>query len=201
MWFFVGLWIRSKFYCFIFSIFEHNDDLFFTIARHSRKYVQRTKRRSRINLLASVPLRYVWHWFDSFYHDEIVRSSVRCDRFDEIMSVLSKCINHVLSTQNCHQIVHPHTSSCMHSALESFWKPVPTTAKFFLPFFLVTTSKWVPINTTWFSHCFFKKISLASKRDKLDGLACRELAATFLYATSAAFLTGTIGRWFMCILQ
>lgn len=73
------------------------------------------------------------------------------------MTVLSKCFNHVLSTQNCHQIVHPHTSSCMHSALASFWKPVPTTAKFFLPFFLVTTSKWVRINKTWFNLCFLKR--------------------------------------------
>lgn len=91
-------------------------------------------------------LRHVWHWYNLFYFATILGSSLRTDQFDEIMSVLSKCFNHVLSNVNCHEIVHPHTSSCTYSAWISFWKPVPTTAKFFLPFFLVTdfwvVSKW-----------------------------------------------------------
>lgn len=60
--------------------------------------------------------------------------------FAIIMNLLSKCFKHMLSTVNCTEIVHPHTNSCMQAAWTSFLKPVPTTAKFFLPLFLVTKS-------------------------------------------------------------
>lgn len=102
----------------------------------------RTRRQcvERINYSAFVPLSHVWLWFHFIYCVNIPSIWLKTVRCELNMSVLSKCFNHVLSTVNCHEIVHPHTTSCMHSALTSFWKPVPTTAKFFFPLFLVTPS-------------------------------------------------------------
>lgn len=118
-----------------------------------------------------------------------------------IMSVFSKNVRYALTMMNCHQIVHPHTSSCFQSAWNSFWTPVPTTAKFFLPFILVkrlSSTKFIEFID---SIQLNPQISLATKRGNLDRSACKDMLTTYVSAIVAAFFTGTIGRWFMCILQ
>lgn len=56
------------------------------------------------------------------------------------MTVLSKAFNEIFSNVRCQQIVHPDTDSCIEAALNYFFKPLPTIAKFFLPIFLVKFS-------------------------------------------------------------